>query len=1308
MVKNSKYYIIIFAIILFVNNNFCFAQMQNDMIKYWYYRNRLQYFVVPGDKIGESQIICVRNKIYIDPPENDPNDPERKNADYGQHGKHNGLYIGVLATEYYLLKENGQNEDAEKTLEELNFALDAVQNNWDWDAENFWGELDSYNGFFIRGNVPCDFYSTTAWNGKTSTGQKHIDLLNKGLDINDTWEDTLPFQFGDLPRGHPGYVDHRTTSDCGGTDTCSCIPIHNYKPPHNNIHPESMSEDEAIGILLGCSLAAKLADSATQVMAKTMCDKILTYILNLNQENGIMPFTIYEPDGSVVGFDGGFFPNIHKAMDQGASTWAYGPGFFETGYQITGEIKYRTWPILWTLLENAIGLPAQQIAWQAALLGAGEFDELTAILLVMGNYTSARIKSITDSDKKRWDTFYIALWEVLNNKKRNENHQEQWYDSTIVQLNSGPCEGPYNYGGGYYPTGGWASTYRWFKSTSDQNGGEWYTGNYHGLDYMLLYNLTHIITKDTAPYYVNYIDKNLIGTVTSPMNFVGISTITSSQTINQTSPTVNYVAGDSIHLTTGFHAVAGSNFHAFISDIDCSSEYYPDNVYTNYYDSLISVQKSSYELNENDDTVLTNNITLPCPNDTIQLYGVFCDTCTYHWDFGNGQTSTLQDPKVYYNIPGDYPITVIMTDTNGVKDTILINVVAPDCKLYGYLTENPSCGGAPVVGDSLIIKHNNVPVATISPAGTQVNGYFLFNSSQVLQLDTSWLYTIVSKSGIPIIGGSPAKKISQWIAQSPLTLYYNTSVNQEWAARYNDAQSLNDGANAIDLSGNVYVTGYTDSSATNYDMLTIKYNPAGTQQWKAVYRGNVYHYNDLATAITVDDTGKVYITGVSYYSDAPQITTIAYTKSGIQQWVKRDQNPPNATGTGTNITLDHAGDIIVGGATRRISDAGTIMTILKYHPNGTVVWDTNYTGTATIPVDTLKSIVVDDSNNVYISGLSKGADSYFDMLTRKFSSSGLPKWVSRYDSSNSRNYYAYSNAINKNGNIIVAGYSHKSSGNDEIVIVNYNRGGAINWKKVYNSDAHDFAGKVLCNSKNEIYIAGYSGTASSSGLLALKYDSTGTLKWSKHSLSDSVFVFKSAALDIADNLYITGTTKTNGYTNIKTQKFSSNGDSLWTVTYNGPASNNDVPAQIIVSDNGNAYVCGKSIGINTNYDFVTIKYSQCESTESLLKTENNNGNTDISQDNSPNISSVVNENVSIKVIPNPNNGNMRIAYEMPENTNGTFEVYNLVGNKLFSYPLFAGTNSFTINRTDLNQGIYIYRAYSGNKQIAADKIVIIK
>ena len=104
---------------------------------------------------------------------------------------------------------------------------------------------------------------------------------------------------------------------------------------------------------------------------------------------------------------------------------------------------------------------------------------------------------------------------------------------------------------------------------------------------------------------------------------------------------------------------------------------------------------------------------------------------------------------------------------------------------------------------------------------------------------------------------------------------------------------------------------------------------------------------------------------------------------------------------------------------------------------------------------------------------------------------------------------------------------------------------------------------------------------------------------------------------------------------------------------------------------------------------------------------------DIANDSSETILSRTQSKISIN--PNPNNGNMTVSYELPINTTGTptspagrFEVYNQMGEKLFSYSLYGGKNTFSISRSELNQGIYFYRAISGDKLLATDKIVVIK
>src|SRR6266516_6773880 len=97
-----------------------------------------------------------------------------------------------------------------------------------------------------------------------------------------------------------------------------------------------------------------------------------------------------------------------------------------------------------------------------------------------------------------------------------------------------------------------------------------------------------------------------------------------------------------------------------------------------------------------------------------------------------------------------------------------------------------------------------------------------------------------------------------------------------------------DGATAIDVddSGNVYVTGSSTGSGTGSDYATIKYDSLGQEQWVARYNGPG-NDADLATGIAIDGSGNVYVTGGS----AGDYATVKYDSAGQQQWVARYNGP---------------------------------------------------------------------------------------------------------------------------------------------------------------------------------------------------------------------------------------------------------------------------------------------------------------------------------------------------------------------------------------------------------------------------------
>ena len=103
-------------------------------------------------------------------------------------------------------------------------------------------------------------------------------------------------------------------------------------------------------------------------------------------------------------------------------------------------------------------------------------------------------------------------------------------------------------------------------------------------------------------------------------------------------------------------------------------------------------------------------------------------------------------------------------------------------------------------------------------------------------------------------------------------------VYATWVAGYNGPGNGGDSASAIavDDSGNVYVTGGSDGIGSDY--ATVRCDSAGQQQWLARYTA---YGNDTAYAIALDASGNVYVTGRSPGAGtAEDYATISITPPG--------------------------------------------------------------------------------------------------------------------------------------------------------------------------------------------------------------------------------------------------------------------------------------------------------------------------------------------------------------------------------------------------------------------------------------------
>jgi len=447
-------------------------------------------------------------------------------------------------------------------------------------------------------------------------------------------------------------------------------------------------------------------------------------------------------------------------------------------------------------------------------------------------------------------------------------------------------------------------------------------------------------------------------------------------------------------------------------------------------------------------------------------------------------------------------------------------------------------------------------------------------------------------------------KIGEWVIFSLVfILFFITSsvlsqVAQQWVARYNGPGNGDDISRSIvvDGSGNVYVTGYSKGSGTDEDYCTIKYNSAGVQQWVARYNGlgNLY---DEANSIAVDGAGNVYVTGRSYGSGTDyDYCTIKYNSSGVQQWVARYNGPGNSTDAANSIAVDGSGNVYVTGYS---SGSGTYYDYctIKYNSAGVQQWVARYNGPGNDD-DEAFSIALDGSGNVYVTGYSSGSGTYADYCTIKYNSSGDQQWITRYNGPGNSTDAANSIAVDGSGNVYVTGYSSGSGTYADYCTIKYNSAGVQQWVVRYNGPGNydDRAFSIVVDGSGNVYVTGYSeGSGTYYDYCTIKYNSSGVQQWVAryNGPGNDWDVAYSITIDGSGNVYVTGWSKGSGsYDDYCTIKYNSAGVQQWVARYNGPGNGLDEAFSIALDGSGNVYVTGWSIGSGTNYDYCTIKYSQ--------------------------------------------------------------------------------------------------------------------
>lgn len=339
-----------------------------------------------------------------------------------------------------------------------------------------------------------------------------------------------------------------------------------------------------------------------------------------------------------------------------------------------------------------------------------------------------------------------------------------------------------------------------------------------------------------------------------------------------------------------------------------------------------------------------------------------------------------------------------------------------------------------------------------------------------------------------------------------------------WARRAGGAGYDEGRGVAADASGNVYVTGLFQgtasftgtnlNSAGESDIFLAKYDPDGYLLWARRAGGRDF---DEGYGLALDRAGNVYLTGdytapasfgsisAPSLSDSNQVCVAKCDSAGNFLWVQGAGG--DFDDVGNAITVDAATNVYVTGsfagriafASTNLSAAGTNGAddafIARYDRAGNLVWVRQAGGTGD---DRGEGLAADSAGNVYVTGRISGAASFgstnvtasgVDMFLAKYSAAGALLWVRKAGGNNA----IYGDA----------GFGVKLDSADRPCVAGY-----------FSGTANFGVTNLATTGLEDVFVA--------------KYDGAGNLLWARKAGGGDLDVAFALEVDAADNICVTG------------------------------------------------------------------------------------------------------------------------------------------------------------------------------------------
>jgi hypothetical protein len=373
-------------------------------------------------------------------------------------------------------------------------------------------------------------------------------------------------------------------------------------------------------------------------------------------------------------------------------------------------------------------------------------------------------------------------------------------------------------------------------------------------------------------------------------------------------------------------------------------------------------------------------------------------------------------------------------------------------------------------------------------------------------------------------------------------------------------------------------------------IITLSFVFAQLDNWIYRYNGTG-NGNDIAYSITYGADNNIYSAGCSFGSSTlMDFTVIGLTPSGDELWVYTYDGPVDSADVANAITFGLDGNIYAAGYSRG-NGTGNDFVVISLTTAGHERWVYRYNGPGNSD-DIANAIVFGADGNIYAAGNSRGVGTSRDLTVICLDTSGVAKWVFRYDSSAAYPQPENANAIayGSDDNLYIAGYTNDMNSSDKYAVMSVDTSGNKRWLRQHGyNDGHDEAYSIAYGLDGNIYSAGC--VSPLSYFFEESYNSVGATRWSYMHLALGSGSAHSIIYGLDGNVYAAGDCGNYPQMDFFVVSRTPAGDSNWLYKYNGSGNSGDRANSIVYGFDGNIHAAGYLNVSGSGEDFTMISLS---------------------------------------------------------------------------------------------------------------------